>query len=273
MRMIPFGLPAAGVALAALAASLVIGCDDKKPSLPPAAMSLASATPPPPTSTLARFAVDSASKTTLLMDAPIEKIKASATNAAGSLDIDLANVPVSRGEVKIDLSTLTTSSFGDAAKDALQTQHARTWLEVGDGEDGKLDDKVKDANRWAIYAIRSVENVSAPDVTKLAPTKEGADDVRTVTLTTKGELLVHGIKTPRDADVELKFRYDEGSPATKPRELSITSRKPFRVVLADHEVKPRDGLGKLKKSAFQLLGTKVADNADITLDLRAKPQP
>ena len=265
MRTIPF-------LLAATALALVCGCDEKKPSLPPAATSIAAPLPPPPTATLTRFAIDGASKTTLLMDAPIEKIKASATNGSGTLDIDLANIPASRGEVKIDLATLTTSSFGDAAKDATQTTHARTWLEVGDGEDGKLDEKTKDANRWAIYAIRSVENASAPDVTKLAPTKEGADDVRTVTLTTKGELLVHGIKVAHDADVELKLRYDAGSPATKPRELSVTTRKPFRVVLADHEVKPRDGFGKIKKGAFQLLGTKVADNADITLDLRAKPQ-
>ena len=32
------------------------------------------------------------------------------------------------------------------------------------------------------------------------------------------------------------------------------------------------GFGKIAKSSFNLLGTKVADNADISLELRAKPQ-
>jgi hypothetical protein len=37
-------------------------------------------------------------------------------------------------------------------------------------------------------------------------------------------------------------------------------------------VKPRDGFGKIAKGSFSLLGTKVAENADISLDLRATPQ-
>jgi len=250
----------------------VLGCEDKKPNLAPVATSLAS-TPPPTGASVKKFVIDAASKTSLEMEAPKEKIKAVTNGGTGTLDVDLTNLASSRGEVKIDLSTLTTSTFAEQEKNASQTTHARTWLEVADGESGKLDDETKKNNRYAVYAIRSIENPSATDVTKLAPTKDGDDEVRTVTLTTKGELLVHGHKVERDADVEVAFRYDAGAPADKPKAIWITTKKPFRVVLAEHDVKPRDGFGKIAKSSFHLLGTKVADNADIALDLRAKPQP
>jgi hypothetical protein len=104
-------------------------------------------------------------------------------------------------------------------------------------------------------------------------TKDGADEVRTVTATTKGEFLVHGHKVDRDADVEVAFHYAPGSAPDKPKFLTIKSRKPLTAKLEEHDVKPRDGVGKIAKGAFNLLGTKVAETADITLDLRANPQP
>jgi polyisoprenoid-binding protein YceI len=261
-----------GVAIAVAGLlSVVSGCEEKKPNLAPVASSLAPSTPPPPGASVRKFTIDGASKTSIEMEAPKEKIKAATNGGTGTLDIDLTNLANSRGEVKMDLSTLTTSTFAEQEKNASQTVHARTWLEVADGESGKLDDTTKQANRYAVYAIRSIENPSVADVTKVAPTKDGADDVRTVTLTTKGELLVHGHKVARDADVEVAFRYDGGAAPDKPKAVTIKTRKPLLVVLAEHDVKPRDGFGKLAKSSFHLLGTKVADNAEIALDLRARP--
>jgi hypothetical protein len=251
--------------------ALQAGCE-KKPNLAPAASSLAPAPPPPPGATLKKFVVDDASKTTIEMDAPKEKFRAATKGGTGTLEVDFTNITSSRGEVKIDLSTITTSTFKDPEQNAAQTTHARTWLEVADGEDGKLDDKVKEANRYAVYAIRSIENPTVTDITKLPATKEGDDEVRTLSLTTKGELLIHGRKVERDADVEVTFRYAPGSPADKPKAMTITTKKPLHVIIAEHDVKPRDGFGKIAKSAFHLLGTKVADNAYITLDVRAKPQ-
>ena len=251
---------------------LLGGCEDKKPNLAPVASALASTTPPLGAS-VKRFVIDGESKTSIEMEAPKEKIKAATTGGTGTLDIDLANLASSRGEVKIDLSTITTTTFAEQEKNASQTVHARTWLEVGDGESGKLDEKTKETHRYAVYAIRSIESPSATDLTKVAPTKDGSDDVRTVTLTTKGELLVHGHKVEREANVEIAFRYDAGAAADDPKAVWIKTKAPLRVVLAEHDVKPRDGFGKLAKGSFHLLGTKVADNADITLDVRAKLRP
>lgn len=249
-----------------------VACDDKKAqNLAPAASVLAPSTVAPSAKTV-KFAVDPKSSTSIDMPAPKEHIKAGTDAATGTIDVDFANLANTRGEVKADLTTLTTKTFGDAEKDKTQTGHARTWLEVADGEEGKLPDEVKAANRYAVYAIRSVDNLSATDLSKVAATKDGDDEVRTVSATTHGEFLVHGHKVDRDADVDVAFHYAPGSAPDKPKFLTIKSKKPLRATLADHDVKPRDGFGKIAKGAFNLLGTKVAETADITLDLRANPQ-
>jgi hypothetical protein len=250
-------------------------CKDKETAvqLAPSASSLAASTPAPTTNKVLKLAIDPKSGSSIDMPAPKEHIKAFTDAAAGSLDVDLMNLANSRGEVKIDLSTLTMKHFADPADDKSQTTHARCWLEVADCEDGKLDDAAKTANKYAVYAIRSVDNLSATDLTKVATTKDGADDVRTVTMTTHGEILIHGHKVDRDAEVETAFHYPAGAPADKPSFATIKSKKPFRITLAEHDVKPRDNVGKIAKASFHLLGTKVADTADISLDIRATPQP
>lgn len=250
-----------------------VGCDGKK-TVPaaPAVSSLAPSVAPPSTMTM-KFTIDPKSSTSIDMPAPKEHIKAGTDGAAGTLDVDFMNLANTRGDVKVDLTTLSTKTFGDADKDKTQTGHARTWLEVADGEEGKLPDDMKTANRYAVYAIRSIDNLSATDLTKVPATKDGDDEVRAVTATTHGEFLVHGHKVDRDADVEVTFHYAPGSAATKPKSLTIKSKKPLHAVLGEFDVKPRDGFGKIAKGAFNLLGTKVAESADIALDLRATPQP
>jgi hypothetical protein len=250
----------------------VAACDDKKANVAPAASSLAPSTAAPTANKTIKFSIDPKSSTAIDMPAPKEHIKAGTESASGTLDVDLMNLANTRGEVKADLLTLSTKTFDDAAKDKTQTVHARTWLEVADGDEGKIADDVKASNRWAVYAIRSIDNLSATDITKVAATKDGADEVRTVSATTHGEFLIHGHKVDREADVEVQFRYAPGSPADKPKSLVIKSKKPVRAKLEEHDVRPRDGFGKIAKGAFNLIGTKVAEVADISLDLRATPQ-
>lgn len=235
----------------------------------PSATALAPSEAPPKASL--KLTIDPASTSSIDMPAPDEHIKAETSAAQGSIVVDVSNLTQSRGEVKIDLTTLVTKTFDSASKNQAQTVHARTWLEVADGEEGKLPDDVKNANRYAQYAIRSIDGIAEPDLAKVAVTKDGADDVRTVAMTTHGELLVHGHKVVRDVPVEAAFHYDPGAPADKPKLVVVRTQKPMRVVLAEHDVKPRDGLGKIAKGAFQLLGTKVADVADVSLNLRARP--
>ncbi len=252
------------------AVALSAACDDKKTSVAPVASALAPSVVAP-SAMSKKFTIDPAGRSTVDMPAPKERIKGDTSAAAGTLDVDFANLANSRGEVKVDLSTFSTHTFGDA-QDQKQTLHARCWLEVADCEDGKLGDDVKAANRYAVFAIRTIDNASATNLASVAPTKDGAFDVRTVTLTAHGELLIHGHKVDRDAELEVAFRSASGEAATAPTSLRVSTKKPLRVVLAEHDVKPRDNLGKLVKGALTILGTKVAETADISFELQATPK-
>jgi hypothetical protein len=263
-------------AVALFVAAAASACEDRKsPTIAPAASSLAPSTVAPASKVL-KFVIEPKGTSSIDMPAPKEHIKAKADAAAGSLDVDVTNLAASRGEVKIDLSTLTMQTFEDAEKNQSQTRHARTWLEVGDGDDAKLPEDVKKANRYAIYAIRSIEKLSAADLTKVASVSlaSGApgEELRIVTMTTRGEFLLHGHKVDKDVEIQAMFHYANGAPADKPMSVTISTTKPLHVVLGEHDVKPRDSFGKIAKSAFNVLGTKVADTANISLELHAKPQ-
>jgi hypothetical protein len=232
----------------------LVGCDKKDELAAPAASSVAPSEAPA-SAMVVSYAIDAGGKTVIDMPAPKEHIKADTTASAGDLKIDLMNLANSRGEVKADLETLKTHTFGDS-KDEKQTEHALTWLEVGE----KTPANVRDANRWATFAIRSIDGLSATDLTKVAAEKGGDGDVRTVTLTAHGDFLLHGHKAAK-------------APSSKPTSIDVRSKAPLHIVLADHEVKPRDNLGALAQNALGLLGTKVAETADVTLDLHASPTP
>jgi hypothetical protein len=255
------------VSIAFALIALASGCDKKDDKGTAAAQA---ATPPPtasaiPASANAKtFAVDPDGKVSIDMPAPKEHIKATAGNSAGDLSIDLGNLASTRGTVKVDLTTLKTATFDAPDKNATQTEHAVTWLEVGP----KASPEDQARNKFIVFTVQSIDGLSATDLSKVAPTKDGADDVRTVTAKVKGEVFLHGKKSQRQADVSVSFR---GAP-DKPTRVDIKTTSPFKIVLADHDVKPRDNFGKLAQGAFNLLGTKVADEASVDFQLSAKPK-
>ena len=151
--------------------------------------------------------------------------------------------------------------------DATQTKHARTWLEVTVG------DKTNDEMRWADFAIRSIEGASATDLTKVEPKRDGGDDIRSVTMTVRGDLLVHGHKVQKDGVVDVSFRYPTGRAAdSQPTRIEIKSKEPVHVVLKELDVRPRDPAGQLLDWTTKLI-SKVAETADVTVDLGATPAP
>ncbi|MEO6576432.1 MAG: hypothetical protein ABIP89_21460 [Polyangiaceae bacterium] len=243
-------------------------CDKKEPEAAPAP-SASALTASVASVKSVKFTVDPKGKMTIDMPAPKEHIKAETTVSGGSLDVDLANLANTRGEVKVDVTSLKTTTFDDSTKNESQTEHALTWLEVSD----KATPAMREQDRWVVYAIRSIDGLSAPDITKVAPTKAGTDDVRTVTLTAHGEFLLHGHKIPKDAALEVAFHYPAGAAAdSKPARIDIKTKTPLHINLAEHEVKPRDTFGKVAQGSFSLLGTKVADVADVSFELRSIPQ-
>ncbi len=254
------------IALAAVVLSLGAACSKKgEVGLAPAASSLAASTSAPTTMAW-RFAVDARTTTHVDMPGIKEHIQGDTTAASGTLDVVAKNLAQSRGAVRVDLLTFATHTFGNE-KDVTQTKHARTWLEV------QVDEKVNEGLRWAEFAIRSIDGLSASDLTTVAAVKDADGEARTVTMTAHGDLLIHGHKVQRDAAVDVTFHYPAGAPAdAKPARLEIKSRQPMRVVLKEHDVRPRDPLGALADWTTNLIA-KVADTADITVDVLANPSP
>ncbi len=258
---------ARAVGIVAVATLFSLGCSKKEDNaaLLPSASALAPSMAAP-SAGVVKYTIASKGKTSIDMPAPKERIKAFTEAAGGNLDVDFGNLANTRGSIKVDVADLTTKTFG-TDRDADQTKHARTWLEASDTV--SADEKEK--NRWVVFAIRSIDNLSAPDLSKVVATKEGGDDVRTVTLTAHGDFLLHQRKADKVANLEVKFHYPAGAAAdSKPTSIDIKSKEPLKVTLADHDVKPRDTVGKIAKDITGLVG-KVADVADVTIDLKATP--
>jgi hypothetical protein len=182
------------------------------------------------------------------------------SGADGTLDVVPGDLAQSRGTVKIDLATFTTHTFGDG-QDATQTEHARTWLEV------VVDGKTNEAMRWATLAIRSIDGLSATDLAKVPV----VGDVRTVTMTVHGDVLVHGHQLSKDVPVEVAFSYPPGAaPDATPSRLTIKTKQPLHIVLKEVDVQPRDTVGKLTAWTTRLI-SKVAEYADVTVSLTGNP--
>ncbi|MGH7329111.1 MAG: hypothetical protein ACREJX_12240, partial [Polyangiaceae bacterium] len=200
----------------------VAGCsksDSPGTALAESASALASSTAPA-SAMVVKYKLGTDGTTAIDMPAPSEHIKASTSASDGSLDVDLMNIINTRGQVKADLTTLKTSTFDDQSKNTAQTEHALNWLEVG----ALVTPDVMAANKYVVFAIRTIDGASATDISKVAPTQDGGEDIRTVTATVHGELLLHGHKTNKDVPVEVKLHYPSGAPAdSHPTKIEITA--------------------------------------------------
>jgi hypothetical protein len=232
-----------------------------EPKAPPAAVRI-----DPPDPSAWHYAVDATGSAQVDMPGIAEDIRGEATAARGSLDIVAGDLVRSRGQIAFDLSTFATHTF-HSDKDATQTTHALTWLEV------KVGDKQNEEMRWATLSIRSIEAPSAASVSAAPSAKEGGDDVRTVTMKIHGDLRLHGRTLPEDALVDIVFRYPPGNVAgSPPPRVEVRSRAPMRVTLKDYDVRPRDPAGQIVAWTTQLV-SKVAETADVTVNLGASLAP
>ena len=247
----------------ALVLAMSISCGKKDAAVDPAPAATALAPSiSSPAGTVWHYAIDPKSTTHEDLPGIKEHIKGDTSAAEGTLEVTPADLAQSRGLVRIDLTTFETKTFGDD-HDATQTKHARTWLEAVVG------DHVNEQMRWAELAIRSIDGLSATDLAKVPATSVNGEDVRSVSMTVHGELLVHGHKVPKDASVEVSFHYPAGWPAdAKPQWLEIKTTTPMPVVLKEHDVGPRDPAGLVLSWTTNLIA-KVADAAAVSVDIKA----
>jgi hypothetical protein len=246
-----------------------VGCKADGAGVAPAASALAitaALADGPVDSTVAtwHFAVDREGTTHVEMPGLKERIIGDTAAASGSLEVAPHDLQKSRGIVRVDLATFATHTFGNE-KDATQTRHARTWLEV------VVDGQTNEAVRWAEFAIRSIDAPSENDVTKVPAVKDGDDDLRRITMNVRGDLLVHGHMVQKEDVVEVLFRYPAGAaPDSKPKHIEVRSKEPMRIALKEHDVRPRDTEGKLVAWTAGLIA-KVAEVADVSVDVGATP--
>jgi hypothetical protein len=255
-------LPTLLLSLCGLAAA---GCEDK-PSTPLAPTASALAPAKPPAAGAQRFEVDKAtSKVEFMMEAPKEKIRGRVPGATeGDIQVDLSDLTKTTALLKVDISGIElfqavvdekSGAFGEETKSATQNEHARAWLQISD-DAPEVDRK---ENSRVAFSVSAIENASAKDVQKMT----GAE--RKVTLSAKGEFLLHGRKTEKVAEMEATFKYE----GDKPVSVTIKTVKPFAVGLAEHDVRPRETFSKLAAKTLDVLAPKVAKEALVSIELTA----
>ncbi len=246
-----------------------------------------------PKQSFARFHSDELSRIHVELRAPEARIFGTVRVLRADLLVDPRDLAGTRGELRADLASLVVHA--DKAVDRQRyTTQAHDWLDVGasrpEAERARL--------RWARFTIAELHELSAPaahagrTLTTIPPwdgpppTKPASTDadasradagalteplpafgpLRAVDLVAAGELTFHGFKTRASAALTVIFEFaSEPRPGDLPRRILIRSRAPFVVSLKAHDIKPRDAHGVALSREFDLLGTKVANNAQVSM--------
>jgi len=180
--------------------------------------------------------------------APLETTRAQIGVVRGQLSVDPADPMKTTGTIEADLSDIQSHSFEDQDKNKTQTEHMHNWFEIG----GDVTPDVREKNRWAKFVITKILKAEAiPNTKKYA-------------VQAQGDFTVHGITKPKTVDLEITV-----DDAKKP--VAIVTKKPFVVSLKEHDVKPRDTTGKFLDGALKVVGLKLSDEAQVSLDLKPVP--
>ncbi|GEM_PF-658998 len=216
-------------------------------------------------STLAFEVVPGSADASFVMEAPFEKIvgKVPPEAVSGNIHIDPRDLGRSNGLIRVDLSGLELhqskateeGQYGESSKNALQNEHVRAWLEIG--PDAPEAERQKNASVELL--VTSITNPSVVDLSSA----HGAN--RTVQFTGAGELRLHQRKRPVTVELEAVFRY-QGDQLTG---VDVRTRAPFAISLAEHDVRPREGFGKLAQKTLEALAPKVARDAMISIRFTA----
>jgi YceI-like domain len=197
-----------------------------------------------------------AGEATFLIDAPLEKIKGVSSDVQGLLTVVPTDLRKTHGSVKVALSTLRTTTFEDKGKNESQTEHARNWMEVG---------AESPSDRKALFAYATfVFNAVDTPVQKLeeVPEQQGQ---RTLAIKAEGLFTLHGVEKRKTLALQVTFR----GPAEEPQQLEGKSTEPFLLSLQEHDIKPRDTVGKFLNGALEKVGKKIDDKVQVSLTFTA----
>ncbi len=173
----------------------------------------------------------------------------------------------SRGLVRIDLRPSRPTRLARTT-----TRRRRSTPSRG----SKSASATRRARRCAGPTLRFAGSTAPapPDLTKVEAPKTAQSDVRTVTMTVHGDVLIHGHQIQKDGLVDVRFPLSFGGCARLrgPTKIEIKSKEPMHVVLKELDVRPRDPAGQLLDWTTKLI-SKVAETADVTVDLAAILRP
>ncbi|MCA9618532.1 MAG: hypothetical protein KC731_05915 [Myxococcales bacterium] len=250
----------------------LLACED-----PPTSSAAPSATTledtKPKAATAVSFQLASDSKVGFTMEAPNEKIRGRVEEGTkGEIDVDIRDLSKTTGHLYVDLMKLElfqrlneNGEFTEESKSDLQNQHARDWLEIGscaEADDKAACEDQKKKNENVEFVVEKVV-AEHNDLTKLT----GAERKTTATVT--GEFLLHQKATEKTAKVEITVRMKGDEPAS----VEITTVEPFKVGLAEHDVRPRTAFGAAAAKTIKTLENlinddkKIAEAADVTFEL------
>lgn len=176
-------------------------------------------------------------------------LRGALTRASGEIRIVPSDLSQSRGQVRVDLDSL--SFEGPGADDA--TARALSALDLSDAG----------PTSTASFDLSELRDLTPAELEPAPPSASGALLTRHVRATAVGNLLLHGFRVVRRAPVEAEFGFSDNRSA--PSTLLIRSRAPFVVSLETHAIRvlrPEDSRKPAKP------GAAVAD-IRVTIELYA----
>lgn len=189
-------------------------------------------------------------------------LSGSITRVSGELNLDLANLALSRGVVRADLGSLEIHGSRDAGgSDPALLERARAALE--------LSPDAGENSAFASFTLTSVEDASPPMI-EPSPERDASASAafsRRAHFTAVGDLLLHGFRVLRRAPLSAEFGF--AGDRQVPHSVLIRSRAPFVVSLETHSIVAAAGEGRTKVPAWaptqarevrvsvELYGTKV----------------
>lgn len=199
--------------------------------------------------------------------APLETTRAQLSGVRGMLDVDMADLNKTAGVVEVDLTGIKGFSFTDQDKNDTQTEHMRNWFEIGED----VSDAVREKNQWARFTIKRVSKAEPATFAKALTFSDAMGTGRKFRIVAEGDFTVHGVTKPKTVELEATV-YEakaDGPYKDAQRVLMLRTVKPFVVSLKEHDVKPRDTGGKFLSTALKVVGLKLSDDAQVSLELRA----
>jgi hypothetical protein len=191
----------------------------------------------------------------------------------GELDVDLANLSSTTGRISVDVASLEMENDADGGRSEEWTGQAHDWLDVGSSR----PEAERERLRWATFTLSRLDELSADKAAagkrvRIEPEDGGVEidsadaappaEAREVSFVARGALVLHDVRVELSIQMRARFEYDSG--AATPKRIDLVARRPMRIALDTHDIKPRDAKGQFLSEGVKLFGVKVGREARVS---------